>query len=53
MRRLNPSRNDDGPTLVALKPLDLLKFLTATKRKNPRNDSDRRNSVATRLRFAA
>jgi len=37
----------------ALKPFDLLVFLTATNAENPRSGSDRRNSVATRLRFAA
>jgi hypothetical protein len=38
---------------VAPKPFDLLNFLAATKRQKSRNDSKRRNSVATRLKFAA
>jgi hypothetical protein len=32
MRQLNPSRTDRRPMPVALKPFDLLYFLTATKR---------------------
>jgi hypothetical protein len=35
MRRLNLSRADRRPMLVALKPFDLLNFLTATKRQKP------------------
>jgi hypothetical protein len=38
---------------VAIKPFDLLYFLTATMRQNTHSRGDRRNSVATRLRFAA
>jgi hypothetical protein len=53
MRRLNSSQPDRRSISVALKPFDLLNFLTATKRKNPPNSGARRNSVATRLKFAA
>jgi hypothetical protein len=35
MRRLNPSRTDRRSTSGALKPFDLLNFLTATERENP------------------
>jgi hypothetical protein len=53
MRRLNPPRTDRRSMPVALKPFDRLDFLTARSAKSPRNSSLRRNSVATRLRFAA
>jgi hypothetical protein len=53
MRRLNPSRTDRRAMLVTLKPFDLLNFSAATSAKNLRNGTDRHDSVATRLKFAA
>jgi hypothetical protein len=53
MLRWNPSRTDRRSMLVAVKPFDLLNFQPQRRVKNPRSGGDRRNSVATRLRFAA
>jgi hypothetical protein len=53
MRQLNPSRTNGRSTPIALKPFDLLDFLTATKRQKPGNDGNSLDSAATRLRFAA
>jgi hypothetical protein len=53
MQRLNLPRIDRRSKLVAHKPFNLLDFQPHQSAKNPQNSGDRRNSVATRLRFAA